>query len=421
MSTLKFAEAHNMVVFLEKPTDSEGFKQIIDFLNASSIKYALIVNPTIYVSSLIQFWTTDEVKKVNGIRIESLERKVKKLEKSKNKRTHKLKRLYKIGLSARVMSSNDEESGEGRDEEMMFDAKKDLAGEEVMVEKVVAKVVTEKVNVEEVNLNEDEITLSKTLQKLKATPKAKIVTIREPKDRIAKEESQRVEEWDNVKAMMDADYKLATKLQVEEQEELTIEEKSKNFVELMDKRKKHFAAKRAEELRRKPPTKAQKRKYMSTYLKNMAGWKLNQLKHKTYDEVEKLFDQAMVKVNNLVDMDSKVLEGTSKRAGSELEQEAKKKQKIEDDKEITKLQLLVKITPGEEEVAVDAIPLATKPSAIVDYSIYKEGRTSYYKITRADGKYMLYTMFSLLLKSFDREDLEPLWKLVKARHGETRP
>ncbi|GKC25209.1 hypothetical protein Tco_1027359 [Tanacetum coccineum] len=317
--------------------------------------------------------------------------------------------------------SNDPFSGEGRNEEMMFDAKKDLAGEEVMVEKIVAEVVTEKVNVEEVNLNEDEITLAKTLQKLKATPKAKSVTIREPKDRIAKEESQRVEEWDNVKAMMDADYKLATKLQVEEQEELTIEEKSKIFVELMDKRKKHFAAKRAEELRRKPPKKAQKRKYMSTYLKNMAGWKLNQLKHKTYDEVEKLFDQAMVRVNNFVDMDSKVLEGTSKRAGSDLEQEAKKKQNIEDDKETTKLQLLVKITPDEEEVAVDAIPLATKPSAIVDYRIYKEGRTSYYKITRADGKYMLYTMFSLLLKSFDREDLEPLWKLVKARHGETRP
>ncbi|GKA22117.1 hypothetical protein Tco_0708079 [Tanacetum coccineum] len=37
-----------------------------NFLNASSIKYALTVNPTIYVSCIDQFWTTAEVKKVNG-------------------------------------------------------------------------------------------------------------------------------------------------------------------------------------------------------------------------------------------------------------------------------------------------------------------------------------------------------------------
>ncbi|GKA39870.1 hypothetical protein Tco_0732463 [Tanacetum coccineum] len=40
----------------------------------------------------------------------------------------------------------------------------------------------------------------------------------------------------------------------------------------MDKRKKHFARLRAEEQRRKPPTKAQKRNQMCTYLKNMAGF-----------------------------------------------------------------------------------------------------------------------------------------------------
>ncbi|GJS38823.1 hypothetical protein Tco_0563866 [Tanacetum coccineum] len=37
---------------------SEGFHQIIDFLNASHIQYALIENPTIYVSFIKQFWRT---------------------------------------------------------------------------------------------------------------------------------------------------------------------------------------------------------------------------------------------------------------------------------------------------------------------------------------------------------------------------
>nr|GFD31276.1 hypothetical protein [Tanacetum cinerariifolium] len=42
--------------------------------------------------------------------IDSLKKKVKKLEKRNRSRTHKLKRLYKVGLSARVESSGDEES-----------------------------------------------------------------------------------------------------------------------------------------------------------------------------------------------------------------------------------------------------------------------------------------------------------------------
>ncbi|GKB54204.1 hypothetical protein Tco_0904957 [Tanacetum coccineum] len=56
-----FAEAHNMVAFLEKPMESEGFEQIVDFLNASCIHYALTVNPIVYVSSVTQFWMTAQV------------------------------------------------------------------------------------------------------------------------------------------------------------------------------------------------------------------------------------------------------------------------------------------------------------------------------------------------------------------------
>ncbi|GJX77480.1 hypothetical protein Tco_0324291 [Tanacetum coccineum] len=66
MSAPKFADSHNMVAFLAKPTKSEGFKQILDFLNANPIKYALTVNPTIYTSCIKQFWATAKVKTVNG-------------------------------------------------------------------------------------------------------------------------------------------------------------------------------------------------------------------------------------------------------------------------------------------------------------------------------------------------------------------
>nr|GEZ96281.1 hypothetical protein [Tanacetum cinerariifolium] len=62
-----------MVVYLLKSDASEWFNQITDFLNGSSLKYALTVNPNIYVSCIKQFWTTVAVKKVNDvIRLQAL-------------------------------------------------------------------------------------------------------------------------------------------------------------------------------------------------------------------------------------------------------------------------------------------------------------------------------------------------------------
>ncbi|GJY25871.1 hypothetical protein Tco_0400597 [Tanacetum coccineum] len=66
MSTPTFADTHNLVAFLEKPKESNGFEEILDFLNASSIKYALTVNPTIYTTCIEQFWATTKAKTVNG-------------------------------------------------------------------------------------------------------------------------------------------------------------------------------------------------------------------------------------------------------------------------------------------------------------------------------------------------------------------
>ncbi|GJW86841.1 hypothetical protein Tco_0162181 [Tanacetum coccineum] len=68
MSTLKFAKTHNLATFLEKPEESNGFEGIVDFLNASSIKHALTVNPIVYESCIKQYWATAKAKTVNGER-----------------------------------------------------------------------------------------------------------------------------------------------------------------------------------------------------------------------------------------------------------------------------------------------------------------------------------------------------------------
>ncbi|GKA31068.1 hypothetical protein Tco_0717373 [Tanacetum coccineum] len=152
----------------------------------------------------------------------------------------------------------------------------------------------------------------------------------EEEERLAKqEEDANIAEYDDVQVMMDADYELAARLQAEEQGELTIEERSRLFVELMDKRKKHFARLRAEEQRRKPPTKTQKRNQICTYLKNMTGFTHNQLKNKSFDEVQKAFDKTMSWIDSFVPMDTE-------SSGKKAESSKKRTSILLDDRKVSK-------------------------------------------------------------------------------------
>nr|GEX99542.1 hypothetical protein [Tanacetum cinerariifolium] len=73
MTAPTFAKTHNLIAFLAKPAESEGFEQIIDFLNGSSVRYALTASPTICTSCIKQFWSTTMVKTVNDeVRVHAL-------------------------------------------------------------------------------------------------------------------------------------------------------------------------------------------------------------------------------------------------------------------------------------------------------------------------------------------------------------
>ncbi|GJW99283.1 hypothetical protein Tco_0183197 [Tanacetum coccineum] len=427
--------------------------------------------------------------------ITSLKRRVKNLEKKNKSRTHKLKRLYKVSLSARVESSRDEESlGEyaskqGRritdiddDEDItlvndqidadaeMFDVDT-LTGDEVLAEQVVAA--------KDVNLSVDEVTLTQALAALKSakvhekgdvikepsvpvstviastkdsaatkttatipTPRkgivfqepsttTTIISSQQPSQtnvhdkgkgkmieperpmkkkelirldeeiasklqaefneevRLAREKAEKeqeanvalTEEWDDIQAKIEADHELAQRLQAQEQEDFSNTKKATLFVQLLEKRRKHFAAKRAR-TKEEQTTNPSSTKKNHVYLPEEYG---------------------------------NLLAGSSKRAGEELEHENVKKQKVDDDKETAELKILMEVMPDEEEVVLDAIPLAVKSPSIVDWKIHKEGKKIYYQIIRADRSSKMYLVFSHMLKSFDREDLETLYKLVKAK------
>ncbi|GJT57130.1 hypothetical protein Tco_0992184 [Tanacetum coccineum] len=142
------------------------------------------------------------------------------------------------------------------------------------------------------------------------------------------------ETWDDIQEKIEADQLLANRLQAREQEELTIEERAILFQLLLEKIRKHFAAKRAEEKRNRPPTKAQQRSIITELVKGSSK--------KAKAEIAQ--------------------ESSSKRVGDELEQESIKKQKVDEDKETAELKSLMEVIPNEEDrLLVVAIPWATKP------------------------------------------------------------
>ncbi|GKB25895.1 hypothetical protein Tco_0865296 [Tanacetum coccineum] len=284
------------------------------------------------------------------------------------------------------------DKAQGRiDDNLIFDTEV-FDEQEVEVEKVVS--IAEVTTASATTTTVDELTLAQTLIRIKAVkpkdvttaatittnvvtrPKARGVVINfwwmkkllkrlqkelqaelEEAERLArqKEEEDNLISWDNTQAMMEADYELAQRLQAEEQRELTIEEGSKLFVELIDKRKKHFAKLRAEEIRRKPPTKAQKRNQMYSFVPMDT---------------------------EIVEGSKSQAEGSKKRTREELEFDNSKKQKIDENVEAevddeAEMKKLMEIVP-DDEVAIDAIPLATKSPIIIDWKIIKEGKMGYF-------------------------------------------
>ncbi|GKE03471.1 hypothetical protein Tco_1395489, partial [Tanacetum coccineum] len=92
---------------------------------------------------------------------------------------------------------------------------------------------------------DEDLTIAQTLVKMKSDKsKEKGLFMKEPSETSTRP-TVPIQQLDP----KDKDYELAARLQEQEQEELTIEEKSRLFVELIDKRKKHFARLRAESAR----------------------------------------------------------------------------------------------------------------------------------------------------------------------------
>nr|GEV36905.1 hypothetical protein [Tanacetum cinerariifolium] len=189
------------------------------------------------------------------------------------------------------------------------------------------------------------------------------------------------------------------------------------------KAKEDHAVKRYQVLNRKPQTEAQARKNMIMYLKNVAGFKMDYFKGMSYDDIRPIFEAKfntnvafLLKTKEQIEEDeNKALQKLNKTPA----ERATKRRKL--DEEVEELRRHLQIMPNEDDdVYTEATPLARKVP-VVDYLIIKINNKPYYKIIRADDTYQLDISFLSLLRNFDREELEALWRLVKERFSTTKP
>nr|GFA70047.1 hypothetical protein [Tanacetum cinerariifolium] len=301
--------------------------------------------------------------------ITSLKKRVKRLEKKKRSRTHGLKRLYKVGLSSRIESSDDDQSLDEEDaskqgrivdidvnegftlvnettedqgwnnDEDMFGVN-DLDSDEVIVKEQAEEVVVEKeaIVIIAATITFDDINLAKALEALKnSKPKIRGIIIRDHKEpgesrtttTVSSKKSQNKGKAKMIKEPMKSkkkdqillDEEVAKKLQDEiNKEERLVGERARVKAQqeqeaniAMIETRKFFATKRAEERRNRPPTKAQKRSFMCIYLKNMEGYKAQSLKNISFAKIQEMFDKAMKRVNTFVDFKTELLEESTKK------------------------------------------------------------------------------------------------------------
>ncbi|GKD80984.1 hypothetical protein Tco_1347823 [Tanacetum coccineum] len=136
-------------------------------------------------------------------------------------------------------------------------------------------------------------------QRLFEEEKAKLETMQ--RERAAQEEASNaslIVEFNDVQARIDADALLAARLQEEERGQFFIDKQARFLVETIAERKRFFAAQRAEQIRNKPPTKTQLRNKMITFLKNMGRFTYNQLKNKSLEEIQKLYEREQKWIND---------------------------------------------------------------------------------------------------------------------------
>ncbi|GJR29696.1 hypothetical protein Tco_1105928 [Tanacetum coccineum] len=382
----------------------------------------------------------EKAKDAQAKEIGDLKKRVQNLERKKKSRTIGLQRLRKVSMSRRVESSEDKESlgdhedaskqgrsiedidkdadvslvddTQGRsDDAEMFDIN-DLHGDEVNVDMPVEITLAQ--TLIQIKEAKPKVVTTAAITTTTTRPKARGVVVQEPSEFRTPQESQPSMIKDKGKAIMiEPEVPLKRKDQVALDEDLARNLQAQLEAELIEE----------ERLARKQEEEANIALIDKKEIEESSKGTEDELKSDKSKKTESSEEKAKGRRKKILG---------KKRAGKEQQQESSKRQRIEDDKEtdeheeveaddeaeLKKHLVIVK----DDDIAIDAIPLATKPLVIVEYKLLKDTiNGTRIKLIRADGSSKRYSLMIRMPQDISREDLQTLWKLVKTKHGDIRP
>ncbi|GJW38178.1 hypothetical protein Tco_0064023 [Tanacetum coccineum] len=495
MSTLTFADTHNMVAFLEKPAESDGFHEIIDFLNANQIRYALTVNPIIYTSCIQQFWATAKANTVNG------ERQLQAL----------IDKKKVIITESSIRSDLHLEDAGGTDCLPTATIFEELArmGYEKPSQKLtfykaffspqwkfLIHTITQCLSAKSTAWNEFSIFINQQLGDMshhkkiyvnpshikkifanmsregkdfpgRVTPLFETMMVQPTQDEGVDSGIPTDSNQTPITTQPSTSISQKKKTRRKQRKDTVVTQQDDSVLDL--EKVKGAQAKEIADLKKRVQKLERKKKSRTTGLKRLRKVGMSRRVESSEDkdslgdhedaskqgrsieDIDKDVDvslvddtqgmsdnEGMFDTNKLhsdevnVDMpfgEKQEQEVKKKRAKKETRESSKgiedelksnKSKKAESSEEKakgSKKKMLVK----DDDIAIDVIPLATKPLVIVEYKLIKKGIMVHYHLLRANGSSKRYTSMIRMLQGIDREDLQTLWKLVKTKHGDTRP
>nr|GEZ88319.1 hypothetical protein [Tanacetum cinerariifolium] len=337
------------------------------------------------------------------LEIVKLKARVKKLEKTDKIKSSKLKRLRKVGASRQVESSDDMEDVFNQGRMMNEDEGIKLV---VTTVKLITEVVTAAASqvspvsttipAASATIPAANLTISAAAPTVVAayTRRRKGVIIRDPKEELSLKTSKTPVETPKVKdkgkgIMIEAPKPMKKKDQIEIDAE--------------------YARKLQEEIDRD-----------HDIFNKDVDWDatidhVNQKSSTRFDEnIRFLFKSK----EEMEEEDQEIIKSINETPAQKA---AKRRKLSEEAQEAEDLRKRLEVVEDEDDdVFVEATPLVSKVP-VVDYQIVLIDNKPRFKIIRPDETHQFYINFATLLKNFDRDDLETLWRIVKDRFSTSKP
>ncbi|GKC34802.1 hypothetical protein Tco_1047186 [Tanacetum coccineum] len=222
-----------------------------------------------------------------------------------------------------------------------------------------------------------------------------------------------IQDFDDIQARIEADRLLAARLQEEERETFTVEERAKFLYDTIAAQRRFLAQQRAAAIRSRPPTRTQLRNQMMTYLKHIGGKKHADLKNKNFEEIQVLYKKVKRSDKDFIAIGS----AEDERQIKEMNEESKDPEKKRLKKRVTNE------TPREEDTT--KLPAAAR---VTRAGNRKENERVLHKVSSPDGDYLVvyrvnghFKAFNYLMEVlhiFDRHDLFHLYDLVMKQYSE---